>query len=90
MTGGDAEAAAAVRLADRARQHLGALGDFDKMRHTQTVAALYRTWTIASGAKTIGTCCSFAWTAKATISSSGSPASAIKWHRSSPRWAKGR
>jgi hypothetical protein len=41
MTGGDAETAAAVRLGDRARQHLGALGDFDKMRHTQTVAALY-------------------------------------------------
>ena len=40
-TRGDADAAAAVRLADRARQHLGALGDFDKMRGTQTVAALY-------------------------------------------------
>jgi hypothetical protein len=40
-TQGDAEAAAAVRLAERARQHLGALGDFDKMRGTQTVAALY-------------------------------------------------
>ena len=40
-TRGDAEAAEAVRLADRARQHLGALGDFDKMRGTQTVAALY-------------------------------------------------
>ncbi|TVS20757.1 MAG: hypothetical protein EA424_02365, partial [Planctomycetaceae bacterium] len=40
-TGGNADAAAAIRLADRARQHLGALGDFDKMRGTQTVAALY-------------------------------------------------
>ncbi|MCL4207386.1 MAG: hypothetical protein KJ000_33300 [Pirellulaceae bacterium] len=38
---GDPDAATAVRLADRARQHLGALGDFDKMRSTQTVAALY-------------------------------------------------
>jgi len=30
-----------VRLVDRVRQHMGALGDFDKMRGTQTVAALY-------------------------------------------------
>lgn len=40
-TGGDPESTGKIRLVDRARQHLGALGDFDKMRSTQTVAALY-------------------------------------------------
>ncbi|MBL7223884.1 MAG: hypothetical protein ISS72_08525, partial [Candidatus Brocadiae bacterium] len=40
-TKGDPEIAKKVRLTDRVRQHMGALGDFDKMRHTQTVAALY-------------------------------------------------
>jgi hypothetical protein len=35
------EIAEKVRLVERARQHMGALGDFDKMRSTQTVAALY-------------------------------------------------
>ena len=40
-TKGDPEIAKKVRLVDRVRQHLGALGDFDKMRGTQTVAALY-------------------------------------------------
>ncbi|MBL7222962.1 MAG: hypothetical protein ISS72_03830 [Candidatus Brocadiae bacterium] len=38
---GDREIAGKVRLTERVRQHMGALGDFDKMRHTQTVAALY-------------------------------------------------
>jgi len=41
LTRGDPEVAAMVRLTDRVRQHMGALGDFDKMRSTQTVAALY-------------------------------------------------
>ncbi len=41
MTRGDAKAAEKVRLVDRVRQHMAALGDFDKMRSTQTVAALY-------------------------------------------------
>jgi len=41
MTKGDPDATAKTKLYDRARQHLGALGDFDKMRCTQTVAALY-------------------------------------------------
>ena len=41
MTKGDPEISKTVRLVDRVRQHLGALGDFDKMRSTQTVAALY-------------------------------------------------
>jgi hypothetical protein len=41
MTKGDPEASKKVRLAERARQHMGSLGDFDKMRSTQTVAALY-------------------------------------------------
>ncbi|MFQ5809512.1 MAG: hypothetical protein ACE5JM_07830, partial [Armatimonadota bacterium] len=41
MTKGDPEASEKVRLADRVRQHMAALGDFDKMRSTQTVAALY-------------------------------------------------
>ena len=41
MTKGDPVISKKVRLADRVRQHLGALGDFDKMRGTQTVAALY-------------------------------------------------
>jgi len=41
MTKGDPEISKKVRLVDRIRQHLGALGDFDKMRSTQTVAALY-------------------------------------------------
>jgi hypothetical protein len=41
MTKGDPEASAKARLADRVRQHMAALGDFDKMRSTQTVAALY-------------------------------------------------
>ncbi len=40
-TRGDPEAAAKVRLVERIGQHMGALGDFDKMRSTQTVAALY-------------------------------------------------
>ncbi len=40
-TKGDPEASKKVRLVDRMRQHMGALGDFDKMRSTQTVAALY-------------------------------------------------
>ena len=40
-TKGDPEAVKKVRLIDRANQHMGALGDFDKMRGTQTVAALY-------------------------------------------------
>jgi len=41
MTKGDPEASKKVRLVERVRQHMGALGDFDKMRSTQTVAALY-------------------------------------------------
>ena len=41
MTQGDPEASKKVRLVERVRQHTGALGDFDKMRSTQTVAALY-------------------------------------------------
>jgi hypothetical protein len=41
MTKGDAEASEKVRLVQRMRQHMGALGDYDKMRSTQTVAALY-------------------------------------------------
>lgn len=41
VTKGDPEASQKVRLAERVRQHMGALGDFDKMRGTQTVAALY-------------------------------------------------
>ena len=40
-TKGDPEISKKVRLVERVRQHLGALGDFDKMRGTQTVAALY-------------------------------------------------
>lgn len=40
-TKGDPEASRKVHLVERARQHMGALGDFDKMRHTQVVAALY-------------------------------------------------
>lgn len=40
-TKGDPEASKKVRLVERMRQHMGALGDFDKMRSTQTVAALY-------------------------------------------------
>ena len=40
-TRGDPDATGKIRLVDRARQHMGALGDFDKMRSTQTVAALY-------------------------------------------------
>ncbi|NQU09686.1 hypothetical protein HQ590_02760, partial [bacterium] len=41
MTKGDPTAVGKVRLLDRVRQHMHALGDFDKMRSTQTVAALY-------------------------------------------------
>jgi len=41
MTKGDPVISRKVRLVDRVRQHLGALGDFDKMRQTQIVAALY-------------------------------------------------
>ena len=41
MTKGDPEDVEKVRLVERANQHMGALGDFDKMRGTQTVAALY-------------------------------------------------
>ncbi|MHC4401735.1 MAG: hypothetical protein ACYTG0_18850 [Planctomycetota bacterium] len=41
MTRGDPEASKKVRLVERVRQHMAALGDFDKMRGTQTVAALY-------------------------------------------------
>lgn len=40
-SGCDAQAAAALRLAERARRHLNALGDFDKMRSTETVAGLF-------------------------------------------------
>jgi len=40
-TKGDPEASEKVRLVERVRQHMGALGDFDKMRSTQTVAAVY-------------------------------------------------
>ena len=40
-TKGDPEASKKVRLVERVRQHMGALGDFDKMRSTQTAAALY-------------------------------------------------
>jgi len=40
-TKGDAAMAKKVKLVQRARQHMGALGDFDKMRSTQTATALY-------------------------------------------------
>ena len=41
MTQGDRQIAKKVKLVTRVRQHMAALGDFDKMRGTQTVAALY-------------------------------------------------